>query len=86
MDPIAQDIDVLKHRSSSQSLAFRWPLEIQLVFERNKKTLLDPIPIAQVSRSVHNYYLESQGVSAGIRDCLRMSHLLAACFVARVLQ
>jgi hypothetical protein len=86
MDLIAQDIDVLKHRSSSQSLGFRWPLEIQLVFERNKKTLFDPVPAAQVSRSVYNCYLEFQGVSAGIQDCLRMSHLLAAWFVARVLQ
>jgi Protein of unknown function (DUF3810) len=33
---------------------------------------------AQVSRSVYNKYLESQGVSAGIRDYSRIARLLAA--------
>ena len=33
---------------------------------------------AQVSRSVYNKYLESQGVSAGIRDYSRITRLLAA--------
>ena len=33
---------------------------------------------AQVSRSVYNRYLESQGVSAGIRDYSRITRLLAA--------
>jgi hypothetical protein len=33
---------------------------------------------AQISRSVYNRYLESQGVSAGIRDYSRITRLLAA--------
>ena len=40
---------------------------------------------AQVSRTVYNRYLESQGVSAGIRDYSRITRLLAAAWpVARV--